>query len=151
MTAEEQVVADIRAEIAKLSEDDQLNVKCIAMTLQNVLKAGGTNAQLALALIGAQMAWTDARLSRHFLRRSRRLHAPLQEVRAEWDGSPCCKKCGNEMEWADCWQIDCEQGWYDLSEEDCINYAPGTYARCETCEGESGWWYCSSCEKQSKD
>jgi hypothetical protein len=58
-----------------------------------------------------------------------------------------CKKCGNEMQWADCWMIDCEDGWYDMSEQDCINYEPGTYAKCETCEGHGGWCYCPQCDK----
>lgn len=53
-----------------------------------------------------------------------------------------CKKCGNLLDWADCWQIDCEEGYYDEYEEDPINFAPGSYRKCETCEGKGGWWYC---------
>lgn len=53
-----------------------------------------------------------------------------------------CKKCGSEMEWVDCWQIDCEDGCYDAYEEDCINNDPGTFVICETCEGDGGWWCC---------
>lgn len=60
----------------------------------------------------------------------------------EWAGAPYCKKCGNGMDWADCWQIDCEEGVYDAYEEDCINNDPGTWMTCETCEGKGGWWYC---------
>jgi hypothetical protein len=56
MTPEELTVAEIRAEIAKLSPDDQTNVQCIANTLQGILKIGGTNAQLAYALVGALWA-----------------------------------------------------------------------------------------------
>jgi len=55
---------------------------------------------------------------------------------------PACAKCGNQMDWAECHMIDCEEGYYDLGEEDCINYDPGTYAMCGECEGEGGWWYC---------
>jgi hypothetical protein len=57
-----------------------------------------------------------------------------------------CKKCGCEMDWADCWMIDCEEGYYDLGEEDCINYDPGTYVKCSECEGNGGWWYCPNKE-----
>ena len=53
-----------------------------------------------------------------------------------------CPHCGNDMDWADCWMIDCEDGEYDLYEEDCINYGPGTYAKCQECDGNGGWWYC---------
>lgn len=59
-----------------------------------------------------------------------------------WELTPCCEKCGNEMDWADCYQIDCEDGQVDVGEQDCINYAPGTYVKCDTCEGKGGWWYC---------
>lgn len=56
MTPEEQLVAEIRAEIAKLSADDQLKVECMVTTLKGILKLGGRHAQLAFALLGAQMA-----------------------------------------------------------------------------------------------
>lgn len=55
MTNEEQTLADVRAEIAKMSEDDQLQVKVIAMTLRNILKAD-PHAPMALALVGAELA-----------------------------------------------------------------------------------------------
>jgi hypothetical protein len=56
-----------------------------------------------------------------------------------------CKVCGNDMEWAECYMIDCEEGFYDLGEEDCINYDPGTYVKCRECDGNGGWWYCPVC------
>jgi hypothetical protein len=59
---------------------------------------------------------------------------------------PACSHCGGQMDWADCWMIDCEEGYYDLHEQDCINYDPGTYAKCSECEGKGGWWYCPSKE-----
>ena len=62
-----------------------------------------------------------------------------QVVDADWH---YCSNCGCEMDWADCWMIDCEEGYYDLGEEDCINYDPGTYVKCSECEGNGGWWYC---------
>jgi hypothetical protein len=54
MTAEEQVLA-IRGMIAGLPEDDQLQVKVIAMTLRNIL-AQDPRAPLAFALVGAEEA-----------------------------------------------------------------------------------------------
>lgn len=70
----------------------------------------------------------------------------------DWEYAPCCKKCGGEMDWADCWQIDCEEGEYDEYEEDPINFSPGSYRKCETCEGKSGWWYCpnKACSPQGE-
>jgi hypothetical protein len=65
------------------------------------------------------------------------------------DDRSACPKCGGDMEWADCWMIDCEGGWYDLSEEDPVNYGPGDMARCSNCDGEGGWLYCPDCEKKS--
>lgn len=59
-----------------------------------------------------------------------------------------CKECGDEMQWDDCWMIDCEEGYYDEHEYDCINFAPGSYRKCETCEGAGGWWHCPSCERK---
>jgi hypothetical protein len=53
-----------------------------------------------------------------------------------------CEVCGWDMEWAECHMIDCEDGAYDLGEEDPINYAPGTYDTCRECDGKGGWWYC---------
>lgn len=61
----------------------------------------------------------------------------------DYDPTPVCK-CGHEMEWADCWMIDCEDGYYDLGEVDCINYGPGTYEKCTGCDGQGGGWYCPS-------
>lgn len=58
-----------------------------------------------------------------------------------WDDRSC-PHCGSCMDWADCWMIDCEEGYYDLGEQDCINYDPGTYAKCQECDGNGGWWYC---------
>jgi len=59
-----------------------------------------------------------------------------------WDDTPCCPHCGGMMDWAECHMIDCEDGQYDLGEEDPINFNPGTYATCAECDGNGGWWYC---------
>ena len=55
MTPEQIVVAEINEVIEKLSEDDRIQVRMIAGTLQGMLMADGRTA-LALALVGAQMA-----------------------------------------------------------------------------------------------
>lgn len=55
MTSDEQTLADIRFEIAKLSEHDQIRVWVIAATLRNIIKAD-PYAPMALALVGAELA-----------------------------------------------------------------------------------------------
>ena len=68
---------------------------------------------------------------------------PLGGVYDElYEDEPSCPKCGSCMDWAECHMIDCEEGYYDLGEEDCINYDPGTYAKCTECDGNGGWLYC---------
>jgi len=49
----------IRAEIARMSPNERIHVEAIASTLRNVLKAGGADAQIALALVGAELAADD--------------------------------------------------------------------------------------------
>jgi|KBSMisStaDraftv2_1062788.scaffolds.fasta_scaffold136889_6 hypothetical protein len=66
----------------------------------------------------------------------------------EYD-APCCKKCGTELEWANCWQVGCEDGTYDLYEDDPIYYSPGQRASCEECDGKGGWLYCPTCERSA--
>jgi hypothetical protein len=56
MTPEQQLVQDIKAAIAEMSEDDQIKVKCITSTLKGILEIGGAPAHMAFALMGAQMA-----------------------------------------------------------------------------------------------
>lgn len=61
-----------------------------------------------------------------------------------------CAKCGGEMEWADCWMIDCEDGYYDIYDEDPVNNSPGDMATCQECGGRGGWWFCRSCERAAE-
>lgn len=74
--------------------------------------------------------------------------SPL-EIADEYDDRLSCPKCGNDMEWVECWMIDCEDGLYDIGEEDPINYGPGTMIKCNNCDGNGGWFCCKHCEKQS--
>lgn len=55
MTDEEQTLLVIRGTIAGMPEDDQIRVKSFAETLRNVLKAGGAHAEMAYALVGAEL------------------------------------------------------------------------------------------------
>lgn len=55
MIIEEQVVLEIRDVIARLSEEDQAQVRAIAVTLHNLLKQDPC-APLAFALVGAELA-----------------------------------------------------------------------------------------------
>lgn len=70
-------------------------------------------------------------------------------ARAEEYDEPCCKKCSGDVEWVPCWMIDCEEGSYDLYEEDPIFYSPGDRASCSACGGKGGWLVCRNCEKQA--
>lgn len=72
-------------------------------------------------------------------------------AQAEEYDVPCCKKCGNELEWVDCWMIDCEEGSYDLYEEDPIFYSPGDVGVCEECGGKGGWLVCQNCESSASN
>lgn len=55
MTDEAQTLLVIRGAIAGLSEDDQIQVRVIAMTLRNILKQD-PRAPMAFALVGAELA-----------------------------------------------------------------------------------------------
>jgi len=77
-------------------------------------------------------------------------HIPAEEELVD-DGNPrepICEKCGDEMEWADCYEIDCEDGSYDGYEEDPTWYDPGEWVKCSTCEGKGGWWICVRCSPE---
>lgn len=56
MTNEEaQTLLVVRGAIAGLPEDDQIQIKCIATTLRNILKQD-ERAMMAFALVGAELA-----------------------------------------------------------------------------------------------
>jgi hypothetical protein len=56
MTNEDIVVAEIQKQINRQVEDDRLLINTLADTLRGVLRIHGFNAQLALALVGAELA-----------------------------------------------------------------------------------------------
>lgn len=53
-----------------------------------------------------------------------------------------CPVCMAEMEWVECYQVGCEDGYYDAWEDDPLWYSPGETERCETCQGKGGWLQC---------
>jgi hypothetical protein len=55
MTPEQATLHDVRAEIAKLPEDDRLRIEAIAGSIRNILRAD-PRAAMALALVGAELA-----------------------------------------------------------------------------------------------
>ena len=58
---------------------------------------------------------------------------------------PVCKKCGNEMDWRDCY--NCEEGYsyHDCGEDCCCCLDPEPNVRCDICEGKEGWHQCMHC------
>ena len=60
MTAEQQVVVDIRAEIDALSPDQRANVYKYAGILRQVINDHGALAMMVFALVGAELAASDA-------------------------------------------------------------------------------------------
>jgi len=60
----------------------------------------------------------------------------------DYDEDPTCKHCGYQMAWGPCHMIDCEDGEYDAYEQDAINNDPGSYVKCDECNGLGSHWYC---------
>jgi len=59
----------------------------------------------------------------------------------------CCGTCGSELEWIDCYMIDCEDGMYSLYDEDPVNFSPDDMDVCSECGGDGGWLVCAFCER----
>lgn len=58
---------------------------------------------------------------------------------------PACGKCGNEMDWRDCY--NCEEGYsyHDCGEDCCCCLDPEPNVCCDICKGKEGWYQCFSC------
>lgn len=54
---------------------------------------------------------------------------------------PCCKTCGAELTWIECWKCGGEAE-FDLYEEDPLAYAPRQTETCDECGGVGGWLGC---------
>lgn len=55
-----------------------------------------------------------------------------------------CLRCGGELEWEECHE-GCDDGWWDMHEEDPMAYEPGETEWCLVCQGEGGWLACPRC------
>jgi hypothetical protein len=57
----------------------------------------------------------------------------------------CCK-CGEEMEWKECWNCGGKGGrdWEDLQFEDPLWYSPDDFVECDECNGVGGFWICTN-------
>jgi len=63
----------------------------------------------------------------------------------EYDDTPC-PKCGAEpTHWRRCTEIDCDDGFIDLYDEDPINEDPGTFRTCPECQGTGIHHWCPKC------
>jgi len=59
-------------------------------------------------------------------------------------------KCGNDMEWRDCW--NCEDGYsgHDCGEDCCCCLEPEDNVECDICDGEGGWLACPICTPEEQ-
>ena len=44
----------------------------------------------------------------------------------------------DEGEWVNCWN-GCDDGYFDVYEEDPLWYDPGDTEMCDVCKGKGGW------------
>ena len=63
---------------------------------------------------------------------------------------PVCAVCGMCMEWEDCWN-GCEDGFFNLYEEDPLFYDEDDTEVCEICKGQGGYWVCPNAENHPKE
>lgn len=62
---------------------------------------------------------------------------------------PCCKLCGAILEWEDCWN-NCDEGYFDMYEEDPEWYDYGDVEKCAECHGKGGYWVCPNAAQHEK-
>ncbi len=61
------------------------------------------------------------------------------------DDDLLCPICGMYMEWVDCQQSDCDDGYYHDCGEDCCCCAyPAPDTPCQECHGAGGWMECTA-------
>jgi hypothetical protein len=61
----------------------------------------------------------------------------------------CCPKCGSLMEYRDCWQVGCDEGWISLYDDDPLWYDEDDEAKCDICDGKGGWYVCTNCHPEA--
>lgn len=59
-----------------------------------------------------------------------------------------CPKCGGDAMYYRCHEPGCEDGWYDMYEDNPNEYEPGDVEMCDICQGKGCWWVCDNCAKQ---
>lgn len=57
----QQTLAEMRAAIAELPEDDRVRIEAIAMVLRNAVKLGRGHGRCAFALVGAELEVAERR------------------------------------------------------------------------------------------
>lgn len=63
---------------------------------------------------------------------------------------PVCTVCGAPMEWQDCWN-GCDDGYFDLYDEDPLWYDEDDVQACDICDGKGGYWVCPDAEGHEKE
>lgn len=63
----------------------------------------------------------------------------IQSMDARLEEWPICEICGSLMTWEDCWN-GCDDGYFDMYDEDPLWYDEGDLELCEICHGH-GWYY----------
>lgn len=63
---------------------------------------------------------------------------------------PTCTVCGAPMEWQDCWN-GCDDGYFDLYDEDPLWYDEDDVQACDICDGKGGYWVCPDAERHEKE
>lgn len=57
-----------------------------------------------------------------------------------------CPKCGGFALHFKCWN-GCDDGWFDMYDEDPLYYDPGDQEPCDVCDGKGSYWVCQNCPK----
>ncbi len=65
---------------------------------------------------------------------------------ADEAGGPYCADCPSELEWVECASCGADGvTGHDCGDDTCCCVDPEDNLRCDTCDGEGGWWRCYSC------
>lgn len=71
--------------------------------------------------------------------------ATVQEI-------PLCEKCGNELDWRECWNCGGEcYSDHDCGEDTCCCLYPEDNVPCDICDGRGGWRACRLCYTGSEE
>lgn len=61
---------------------------------------------------------------------------------SQWEAN--CARCGSDVFWVRC--DECEDGFshHDCGDDSCCCVLPIANMKCDTCQGEAGWFVCMS-------